>query len=587
MSVDNSSSAQGEGNVGGHAAQAMSSLPAGGRVGEYLLEAPLWRLRLADAYRGRGPKGPVTIYLIHAAAASVPQVRDALAATVTALVRAPEHKHIARTLDGGSSNGTLYVVTEELDGTNVRDVLLRKRESGGGGFGARGAGNLLGAVASALADTGLLHGALTAESVVVSRTGGIRIADLPLGPATLAAMSANVLTQSSNIAPESLHSGTPSTVADVFGLGSLLYEALVGRVLERGGPRPSEVCPDVNGQIDELVMRACHRNPEQRFGSTVVFRDVVVDALAAAPEAAPAAVPASSSSAIAVGSVAPRLAAAITPALTKAMEVPTERWLLAKGKLDYGPFPLSEIIKQIQSGGIVAGDIVIDKDTGARVDCGKHPLLAPMLDAARQTREDNRRAQAEVSHQSSEKRRGVMLFGGLALGIAAVGVTAWIIVRAVGKDENKQVASISSVGAAQLNVTISAPKVPPKVARGSGGSGGGHHAGAGGGGGEGDGALALDMSGDDDGGSETLGMDTVYGVYSKYGGQLGGCLQSQGGGTANISVIIKGDTGRVTFVKVNDSTTSGLANCIGHVMKSMKFPSVNGPRTRAEFSISL
>ena len=79
----------------------------------------------------------------------------------------------------------------------------------------------------------------------------------------------------------------------------------------------------------------------------------------------------------------------------------------------------------------------------------------------------------------------------------------------------------------------------------------------------------------------------MYGVYSKYGGQLGGCLQSQGGGTANISVIIKGDSGRVTFVKVNDSTTSGLANCIGRVMKSMKFPSVNGPRTRAEFSISL
>ena len=566
----------------------MSSLPGGGRVGEYVLEAPLWRLRLADAYRGRGPKGPVTVYLIHAAAASVPQVRDALAAAVTALVRAPDHKHLVRTLDGGSSNGILYVVTEELDGTNVRDVLLRKRESGGGGFGARGAGNLLGAVASALADTSLLHGALTAESVVVSRSGGIRIADLALGPATLAAMSANVLTQSSSIAPESLQNGTPSTVADVYGLGSLLYEALVGRGLERGGPRPSEASSDVDAQVDELVVRACHRNPEMRFGSTEVFRDLVVDALSSAPEAAPvASVPASSSSAIAVGTVAPRLAAAVTPALAAAMADPTERWLLAKGKLDYGPFPLAEIIKQIQNGGIVAGDIVIDKDTGARVDCGKHPLLAPMLDAARQTREDNRRAQAEVSHQSSEKRRGVMLFGGLALGIAAVGITAWIIVRAVGKDETKQVASISTVGAAQLNVTISAPKVPPKVAHGSGGGGGGGHHVGGGGGGEGDGALALDMSGDDDGGSETLGMDTVYGVYSKYGGQLGGCLQSQGGGTANISVIIKGDSGRVTFVKVNDSTTSGLANCIGRVMKSMKFPSVNGPRTRAEFSISL
>src|SRR4029079_4442934 len=83
----------------------------------------------------------------------------------------------------------------------------------------------------------------------------------------------------SSVAPEILAGGHPSGPADVYGVGALLYEVLVGRPRERGGPGPSEVISDVNSQLDEVVARACHRDPDKRFGRADVLGEGVAGAL--------------------------------------------------------------------------------------------------------------------------------------------------------------------------------------------------------------------------------------------------------------------------------------------------------------------
>jgi hypothetical protein len=134
---------------------------------------------------------------------------------------------------------------------------------------------------------------------------------------------------------------------------------------------------------------------------------------------------------------------------------------------------------------------------------------------------------------------------------------------------------------------VSEPKKPPP--RKTGGGGGRRPAGGNGGGAFNQGSenLALDMSDEGDEGSETLDMGRVYQTYSRYGGQLGGCLQSTGERAANIYINITGPTGRVSFVRVNGKTGGPLVNCIGRVVRGMQFPKINGPRTRAEFDISM
>ncbi|HEX2688581.1 MAG TPA: hypothetical protein VHN14_18265, partial [Kofleriaceae bacterium] len=344
-------------------------LAPGFQLGEYRVGPPLWSLRIAEAYRADSPKGPATLYVIHAQIAQHPGVRDHIIAGTRAAAALPEHRHLVHTLAAGLTGDILWIATEEIEGSLVRDLLMKKRQAGSAGLGARATGNLITGVAAALAE--LPHGALHSESVIVSRTGRVRVIDLALGPGTLAATVAGLLPAPSSLAPEILAGAVagapPSPTVDVYAIGALLYEALVGRPLERGGPRPSDVVEGVNTQIDEIVARACHRDPDKRFGRADVLGEVVAEALqkggaletSALPalEAAPppGEQPASLASEIAVPSRTLSGNAGIASALAAALADTTEKWLISKNRMDYGPFSLAEVIGQIESGEVVAG----------------------------------------------------------------------------------------------------------------------------------------------------------------------------------------------------------------------------------------
>jgi hypothetical protein len=586
-------------------------LQPGLQLGDFRIVQPLWPLRIADAYRAEGPAGPATLYVIHAQIAAHPAVREHIVAGTRVAAALPEHRHLVRTLAAGITGDLLWLATEEVDGSLVRDLLGKKRAAGTPGLGIRAAGNLITGVTNALVE--VHHGAIADESIAVNRTGRVRVIDLALGPGTLAAMMAGLIPYSTTAPPETHEGVLASAAGDVFSIGALLYEVLVGRPLERGGPRPSDVVADVNRQIDEVVARACHREPEKRFGRVDVLGEVVSEALNRGGAMMTSAVPAlaqqpaleqqvslaseiggPAAAASASGRMAAAPAAAVAAAaasggmaldrvLAAALADSTEKWLVSKGKLDYGPFSLADIVAQIEKGDIVGGNLIMDKDTGARADVATHPLLGPMVEVARQRRDDQRRAQAEVAVQRKDKGRGVMLYGLILLGLVAVGLAVYFIINSTRAAEKEKIDGVSALEGASLKVTVSMPKKPPPPA------GGRRPGGGGGGGGVNQGAenLALDMSDEGDEGGETLSMDRVYGVYSRFGGQLGGCLQSTGEGSANIYINIDGKSGRVSFVRINGKTGGPLFNCMARVLKGMKFPAINGPRTRAEFDISM
>ena len=594
----------------------LSSPPApgpslsGAQVGSYTLGALRWRLRLADAYQATGPDGSATVFIVHARFASLPGVTDAITRSVAHLATLAEDKHLVRAREVYQAHDQLAVVADDVVGTSAAELIARKA---GQGVGVRGTANLIGGVAAALAAAGSVHGSLAPESVVVGKSGRIHLIDVALGPATALAIRHGAAPGGLHIAPE-VTGGTSITAAsDVWGLGALCYEVLTGRPLAAGGPRPSEAAPGAPPAIDGIITRACHADPAARVGSVLALRELVADALGAGAgdEAGPARALASASGAIAPslaervsnpGIAIPSAAAvdaadAATPAaaaeapvdrvLAAALADGAEKWLITKGRFDYGPFSLADVVAQIGKGDILAGHVVVDKDSGARMDVGEHPQLAPLVEQARIARDHARRAQAEVVHQSREKRRSVTLMAMIGAGVLAAAGVVYLIISTVRSSEKAKVASVSSVGEATLKVTISQPKRPPKRSHGGGGGGGGGKPRTDTGGAIGGGDLTLDLSGDDDEGSETLDMNTIYGVYSRYGGQLGGCLSREGGGSANISIVIEGKSGKVTWLRVNDQASGGLHGCISRVMRGMKFPTINGPRSRAEFDISL
>lgn len=569
--------------------QSAASVPAGSRLGDYVLGEPLWRSRMAEVYAGRGPAGAVTIHVVHAALAANPQVRDELVAGTRAAAGLPEHPHIVRTVAAGITGELLWIATADVDGLCVAEVLRRKQGAGARGLGAAGAALVLSSAVAALGQAA--HGALTAESMVASRSGPPRLADLALARGLVAAVRQG-LVPTAGIAPEVVAGNANPAVADVFGVGALLYETLVGRALERGGPRPSEVVPQLPAEVDELIARSCHRDPERRFGSVAALGELIGDALggAGAPPP-PAALPSGRGSgalAVAPPSLAPSLAqsaratpVAVDTALAVALSDSAEKWLVSKGHLDYGPFSLSEVVRQIEDGTIVGGHIIVDKDSGARAEVGDHPLLGPVADAAKAKLDEQRRVAAETAARRTETKRGVLLYVVIALAVVGVaGGAVWGIGRA-RKAEGTKLAAVTGVGEASIELAMSAPKRPAKLARGKPGQRTTAEKPAGD-------DLSLDFGADDsDDATETLDLDTIHKVYSHQGAALGRCLAGSGSRQANIAFTIDGPTGRVTTVRVNGETVGALTGCIAKVMRSLSFPIVKGPRTRAEFDISM
>jgi hypothetical protein len=583
---------------GSHASMSGSRLAPGFALGEYRLGAALFPLRIADAYKAEGPKGPATVYVIHANIAANVAVRDQIIAGTRAAAALPEHKHLVKTLAAGLTGDKLWIATEEVDGSLVRDLLMKKRmggsRGGNAGLGTRATGNLIVGISAALGES--VHGALADESIVVSRTGRVRVIDLALGAGTAAAIVAGLVPGGPTIAPEVLAGGQANGASDVYSIGALLYECLVGQPLERGGPRPSEIVAGLNSQIDELVGRSCHQNPEKRFGRADVLGEVVGEALnkggavttSSVPklDQAPSLADQQVSLATSLAPGGSGMSGQIDVALATALADSTEKWLISKGKLDYGPFSLADVITQIEKGDIVAGNVIMDKDSGARAGVETHPLLGPMVEVARQKRDDARRAQAEVQVQKTDKKRGALLYSVIGLGVIGAALGVMLIIRAASSDKEKKVEGIDKLEGAELKVTVTMPKAPPKKPKTHSGGGGG-----GGGGGNytrGSEDFSLDMSDEgDDGGGGPLDMGVVYGVYSKQGGRLGGCLAKNGASSANIGIIIDGKSGRVTLVKVDGKQAGGTWSCINGVMRGMQFPSTGGARTRAEFDIGI
>lgn len=551
-------------------------------VGGWTVGARLRTTLLTEVFRATRGDVQATLHLVHPALATAPGVAEAIAAQAPRAATVADDRNLARVLGGGDDGGTLYLVTEAESGPTLREILARKHAASGAGLPARGAGNVAMLVAQGLQAAHVGHGALSSEGVLVARSGRIAVVDLALGPAVAAAVAAGLVPAPGWLAPELARGEPPTAVSDVYGLGALLYEALVGKPLARGGPRPSEVGKGVPPEIDDIIARACAERPDRRFGSVAAMRELILDTLCRGLEEE--AEDEDGEHTAQIQALPEAKAVPIPPALEAAMQAPDERWLVSKGRFDFGPFTMRGVVDQIVTGHVHHGHVLFDKDEGGRTKVEDHPLLGPLVEAARAAREDARRAQAEVSHQARERKRGVALYGFIAAGVLAAAGGAYLVVGALSAAKGRKVAGAGAVAEARLTATVSAPKAPERKA---GGGGGGGARRTGGGGGGGDENLALDLSGDDDGGSEQLDMDTIYRVYSRAGGALGGCLARTGSSAAAISFIIEGPTGRVTWAKVNGQQSGPLYTCLFGVLRGLKFPAVDGPRTRAEFEISL
>lgn len=218
---------------------------------------------------------PVALKVMRPDLAKEPQfvqrfVREAKALAVLS------NPHVLTIHDFGERAGWCYLVTEYIDGANLRELMQLGRLS---------PEEVLRIVPQICAGLhfahqhGVVHRDIKPENVLVDRHGGVKLADF--GLAKLAGVPGPALTHSSVVmgtphymAPEQWRgSADVDHRADIYSLGVVLYELLTGR-LPVGAYAPASAQPGVPAGIDQVVQRSLQQEPELRYQSA---RDVQQD----------------------------------------------------------------------------------------------------------------------------------------------------------------------------------------------------------------------------------------------------------------------------------------------------------------------
>ncbi len=185
--------------------------------------------------------------------------------------------------DVDPASGAAYLAMEWVDGPSLAAV-LRER----GVLPWREAAGIAAAAARALAhahERGIVHRDVKPANVLIDAAGRVRVTDFgiaKIGDETHT-LSGAVVGTPNYISPEQLRGEPIDGRADLFALGALLYRMVTGeapfhaddvasttfRVAHVEPRPPSALCGDLPASLEEVILRALAKRPEDRFADGI------------------------------------------------------------------------------------------------------------------------------------------------------------------------------------------------------------------------------------------------------------------------------------------------------------------------------
>ncbi len=207
------------------------------------------------------------------------------------------HPNIITIYASGQHEHQPYMVMEFVDGESLADIIKKKRSLS------------LAQKLSYLEQTcaglsvahraGIVHRDIKPANVMVDRDGVVRILDFGIARIEGSAMTQDgTLMGSLNyMSPEQMLGRSIDLRSDIFSLGSLAYELITYQQAFKGGlndgllqrlpyqdpPPLNEAAPDVPWVVEEIIMRALQKAPENRYQDLAEMRTAFLGVLKAPP----------------------------------------------------------------------------------------------------------------------------------------------------------------------------------------------------------------------------------------------------------------------------------------------------------------
>lgn len=280
---------------------------AGDLLGDrYLLERPIGSGGMATVWRAvdRHTGQAVAVKLMHPRVQDDPDLLLRFRREADVVTRL-DHPCIVRLLDqdAGADDGP-YIVFELVEGTTLK-ALIRQR----GPLPPAEAASIASQVARGLElahRSGIVHRDIKSHNVLVTEGGVAMLTDFGIarlldGMQDGLTRTGTVLGTSDYLAPEQARGLPVDGRTDVYALGIVLYESLTGelpfpadtpmgvalRQVRDPMPDPRAVRVDVPAYLAAIVLRACEKDPDARFGSALEMADALVDVPAGGTAAMP------------------------------------------------------------------------------------------------------------------------------------------------------------------------------------------------------------------------------------------------------------------------------------------------------------
>ena len=189
---------------------------------------------------------------------------------------------IVAVFDSGEDGPNSYIVMELVKGHTLRQVLQSDAE-----ISQDEAVQIVAEILEALEyshNEGIIHRDIKPGNIMITESGKVKVMDFGIARALddIGATMTNtwsVVGTAQYLSPEQATGDSADARSDIYSVGCLMYELLVGRPPFIGDtpvsiafqhvsaplPAPSDINPDIDPNLDTIIKVALHKNPDDRY----------------------------------------------------------------------------------------------------------------------------------------------------------------------------------------------------------------------------------------------------------------------------------------------------------------------------------
>ena len=248
----------------------------------YEIEAPIGRGGMGSVFRviDRRDGKTYALKVLHASAADTSTLKRF--EREAAVLRRIAHDAVPKIRGYGVAGGSMYLVTEFVDGSNLRDAI-----AAGGAFPLSEIVRIGASIADCLnaAHThGVIHRDIKPHNVMLTRERHVRLIDF--GIARDAAVNATAITATDvmlgtphYMSPEQFDGRRTDARSDIYSLGVVLFQLATGRLpfhaetptalaikhVSETPPHPRAIRPEIPMLLDRVILKCLEKSPADRY----------------------------------------------------------------------------------------------------------------------------------------------------------------------------------------------------------------------------------------------------------------------------------------------------------------------------------